>query len=158
MSDVHINMDSDLTDYIYATCKHSLTHSHTHTHTHTVTHILKHTHILMHTHLHTHTHKHTHARTHTHTHCWIVTHNLPCWVSGSFPVPLLQTWRGTWQENDIVAKILNLREVTKRITRDFMEEFPRLRCWKNLVVVEMAHQFWMPSQPWVIFVFGLMIT
>ncbi|KAK7097490.1 scaffold protein ILK-like isoform X1 [Littorina saxatilis] len=42
-----------------------------------------------------------------------------------------ETWRGTWQDNDIVAKILNVREVTKRITRDFMEEFPRLRIFNH---------------------------
>lgn len=42
-----------------------------------------------------------------------------------------ETWRGAWQDNDIVAKILNVREVTKRITRDFMEEFPRLRIFNH---------------------------
>ena len=36
-------------------------------------------------------------------------------------------WRGQWQGNDIVAKVLNLRECTVRNSRDFQEEFPRLR-------------------------------
>ncbi|PVD35072.1 hypothetical protein C0Q70_06353 [Pomacea canaliculata] len=42
-----------------------------------------------------------------------------------------ETWRGNWQDNDIVAKILNVRECTKRITRDFQEEFPRLRIFNH---------------------------
>ena len=37
-------------------------------------------------------------------------------------------WRGSWQNSDIVAKILNVRECTVRISRDFKEEYPRLRC------------------------------
>ena len=36
-------------------------------------------------------------------------------------------WRGKWQGNQIVAKILAIREFTPRISRDFNEEFPRLR-------------------------------
>ena len=38
-----------------------------------------------------------------------------------------EVWRGLWQGNDIVAKVLNLRECTVRNSRDFQEEFPRLR-------------------------------
>ena len=40
---------------------------------------------------------------------------------------LRQTVRGRWEDNDIVAKFLNVRELTKRVTRDFIEEFSRLR-------------------------------
>lgn len=40
---------------------------------------------------------------------------------------LCKVWRGQWQKNDIVAKILSLRECTVRNSRDFQEEFPRLR-------------------------------
>ena len=40
---------------------------------------------------------------------------------------VLQIWRGNWQGNDIVAKILALRECTVRNSRDFKEEYPRLR-------------------------------
>jgi len=40
-------------------------------------------------------------------------------------------WRGRWQGNAIVAKILRLREVTPRISRDFNEEFPRLRIFSH---------------------------
>ncbi|EEZ99715.1 integrin-linked protein kinase isoform X1 [Tribolium castaneum] len=41
------------------------------------------------------------------------------------------TYRGTWQKNDVVAKILNIREVTSRISRDFNEEFPKLRIFSH---------------------------
>ncbi|XP_014675805.1 PREDICTED: integrin-linked protein kinase-like [Priapulus caudatus] len=40
-------------------------------------------------------------------------------------------WRGTWQSNDIVARVLNIREVTQRISRDFAEEYPRLRVFSH---------------------------
>lgn len=42
-----------------------------------------------------------------------------------------ESWRGTWQGNDIVAKILAVRECTARISRDFNEEFPRLRIFSH---------------------------
>ncbi|XP_071086848.1 scaffold protein ILK-like isoform X2 [Haliotis cracherodii] len=42
-----------------------------------------------------------------------------------------ETWRGRWQDNDIVAKILNIVECTLRNSRDFQEEFPRLRIFNN---------------------------
>lgn len=45
--------------------------------------------------------------------------------------PSGETWRGMWQGNQIVAKILNLRECTARMSRDFNEEFPRLRIFSH---------------------------
>lgn len=42
-----------------------------------------------------------------------------------------ELWRGTWQGNDIIAKILNLRECTVRMSRDFKEEYPRLRIFNH---------------------------
>lgn len=42
-----------------------------------------------------------------------------------------ETWRGRWQKNDIVAKILNIREYSARISRDFNEEFPKLRIFSH---------------------------
>lgn len=42
-----------------------------------------------------------------------------------------EVWRGQWQKNDIVAKILSLRECTVRNSRDFQEEFPRLRIFNH---------------------------
>ncbi|KAJ8937888.1 hypothetical protein NQ318_021711 [Aromia moschata] len=41
------------------------------------------------------------------------------------------TYVGRWQNNDIVAKILNIRNVTPRISRDFNEEFPKLRIFSH---------------------------
>lgn len=41
------------------------------------------------------------------------------------------SWRGRWQRNDIVAKILGLREYTARASRDFNEEFPKLRIFSH---------------------------
>uniref|UniRef100_A0A6A7GAD4 Integrin-linked protein kinase homolog pat-4-like n=3 Tax=Hirondellea gigas TaxID=1518452 RepID=A0A6A7GAD4_9CRUS len=40
-------------------------------------------------------------------------------------------YRGKWQGNQIVAKILALREVTNRICRDFNDEFPKLRIFSH---------------------------
>ncbi|KAG8225263.1 hypothetical protein J437_LFUL006495 [Ladona fulva] len=45
--------------------------------------------------------------------------------------PSGETWRGRWQKNDIVAKILAVRECTSRISRDFNEEFPKLRIFSH---------------------------
>ncbi|KRZ17425.1 Integrin-linked protein kinase, partial [Trichinella zimbabwensis] len=45
--------------------------------------------------------------------------------------PTGELWRGTWQGNEIVARILNLREVTPRKSRDFQEEYPRLRIFSH---------------------------
>ncbi|GAB6027021.1 hypothetical protein CHUAL_013750 [Chamberlinius hualienensis] len=42
-----------------------------------------------------------------------------------------ESWRGQWQGNQIVAKILSLRECTPRISRDFNEEFPKLRIFSH---------------------------
>uniref|UniRef100_A0A6B2EA51 Putative integrin-linked kinase n=1 Tax=Phlebotomus kandelakii TaxID=1109342 RepID=A0A6B2EA51_9DIPT len=42
-----------------------------------------------------------------------------------------ETWRGRWQKNDIVAKILNIRECNARVSRDFNEEFPKLRIFSH---------------------------
>ncbi|KAG7154657.1 Integrin-linked protein kinase pat-4-like [Homarus americanus] len=48
--------------------------------------------------------------------------------------PSGELWRGKWQGNEIIAKILALRECSARICRDFNEEFPRLSP-PNLVVI-----------------------
>uniref|UniRef100_T1J3B5 Protein kinase domain-containing protein n=1 Tax=Strigamia maritima TaxID=126957 RepID=T1J3B5_STRMM len=45
--------------------------------------------------------------------------------------PSGQTWKGMWQGNEVVAKILNLRECTARNSRDFNEEYPRLRIFSH---------------------------
>lgn len=45
--------------------------------------------------------------------------------------PSGETWRGRWQKNDVVAKILAVRQCTPRISRDFNEEFPKLRIFSH---------------------------
>lgn len=45
--------------------------------------------------------------------------------------PSGDTWRGRWQKNDIVAKILSVRDCNARISRDFDEEFPKLRIFSH---------------------------
>lgn len=42
-----------------------------------------------------------------------------------------ELWRGKWQGNDIVARILAIPEVTPRISRDFQTEFPTLRIFAH---------------------------
>lgn len=54
--------------------------------------------------------------------------NLPVKVAVT---PSGETLRGTWQGNNIVAKILNVRECTRRIARDFNDEYPRLRIFSH---------------------------
>lgn len=41
--------------------------------------------------------------------------------------PHCKLWQGRWQGNDIVAKELRVRDWTTRKTRDFNEEYPKLR-------------------------------
>ncbi|KAE8748331.1 hypothetical protein FOCC_FOCC004967 [Frankliniella occidentalis] len=41
------------------------------------------------------------------------------------------TWRGRWQKNDIVAKILSVGDCNARVSRDFNEEFPKLRIFSH---------------------------
>lgn len=45
--------------------------------------------------------------------------------------PSGETWRGKWQRNEIAAKILAVRECTSRISRDFNEEYPKLRIFSH---------------------------
>ncbi|KAE9417909.1 hypothetical protein Angca_003262, partial [Angiostrongylus cantonensis] len=42
-----------------------------------------------------------------------------------------ELWRGKWQGNEIVARILAVQEVTPRISRDFQTEFPALRIFAH---------------------------
>lgn len=49
--------------------------------------------------------------------------------------PSGETWRGHWQKNDIVAKVLAVRQCTPRISRDFNEEFPKLRYFFLIIFV-----------------------
>jgi integrin-linked kinase len=42
-----------------------------------------------------------------------------------------ELWKGKWQGTDVVARILLLRDVTPRISRDFQEEIPQLRIFAH---------------------------
>ncbi len=42
-----------------------------------------------------------------------------------------ETWHGKWQGNEIAAKILRIRECTSRMSRDFNEEYPKLRIFSH---------------------------
>lgn len=44
---------------------------------------------------------------------------------------LLQLWQGRWQGNEIVIKVLKVRDWTTRKSRDFNEECPKLRLLFN---------------------------
>jgi integrin-linked kinase len=48
-----------------------------------------------------------------------------------------ELWTGKWQGSDIVAKILKLRECTPRMSRDFKEEYPRLRIFNHPNILPM---------------------
>merc|ERR1712141_721512 len=45
--------------------------------------------------------------------------------------PSGETWQGKWQGNEIAAKILAVRECTARISRDFNDEYPKLRIFSH---------------------------
>lgn len=45
--------------------------------------------------------------------------------------PSGETYKGIWQKNEIVAKILAIRHCTSRVSRDFNEEFPKLRIFSH---------------------------
>jgi len=45
--------------------------------------------------------------------------------------PTGETWHGKWQGNEIAAKILAVRECTPRISRDFNDEYPKLRIFSH---------------------------
>lgn len=45
--------------------------------------------------------------------------------------PSGETWKGMWQGNEVCAKFLSVGEVTPRISRDFSEEYPRLRIFSH---------------------------
>ena len=40
-------------------------------------------------------------------------------------------WKGIWQGTEVMAKVLNVRNVSSRINREFGEEFPRLRIFSH---------------------------
>ncbi|KAF6333219.1 integrin linked kinase [Rhinolophus ferrumequinum] len=51
--------------------------------------------------------------------------------SGRGPPALGPLWKGRWQGNDIVMKVLKVRDWSTRKSRDFNEECPRLRIFSH---------------------------
>lgn len=49
-----------------------------------------------------------------------------------FLFPIAKLWQGRWQGNEIVVKVLKVRDWTTRKSRDFNEEYPKLRLLLNL--------------------------
>ncbi|KAK9693739.1 Ankyrin repeats (3 copies) [Popillia japonica] len=45
--------------------------------------------------------------------------------------PSGDSYRAIWQRNNVMAKILNIRNCSARISRDFNEEFPKLRIFSH---------------------------
>lgn len=45
--------------------------------------------------------------------------------------PSGETYKGIWQKNEVVAKVLLIRDITSRISRDFNDEFPKLRIFSH---------------------------
>lgn len=39
----------------------------------------------------------------------------------------MQLWQGRWQGDEIIVKVLQVRDWTTRKSRDFNEEHPKLR-------------------------------
>lgn len=60
-----------------------------------------------------------------------------------FTVPmsllLLQLWKGRWQGNDIIIKMLKIRDWTTRKSRDFNEEYPKLRWVLHMPAFDQGH-------------------
>uniref|UniRef100_A0AAY5L545 Scaffold protein ILK n=1 Tax=Esox lucius TaxID=8010 RepID=A0AAY5L545_ESOLU len=43
-----------------------------------------------------------------------------------------ELWHGRWQGNDVVVKVLKVRDWSTRKSRDFNEEYPKLRCCQHI--------------------------
>uniref|UniRef100_A0A8C9VYA7 Scaffold protein ILK n=1 Tax=Scleropages formosus TaxID=113540 RepID=A0A8C9VYA7_SCLFO len=62
------------------------------------------------------------------------------------PSPL-QLWQGRWQGNDIVVKVLHVRDWTTRKSRDFNEEYPKLRIFSHPNVLPVLGACQSPPAP-----------
>nr|XP_020647611.1 integrin-linked protein kinase isoform X2 [Pogona vitticeps] len=60
------------------------------------------------------------------------------------PDPL---WKGRWQGNDIVIKVLKIRDWTTRKSRDFNEEYPKLRIFSHPNVLPVLGACQSPPAP-----------
>ncbi|MGH0146354.1 UNVERIFIED_CONTAM: hypothetical protein FKN15_007789 [Acipenser sinensis] len=58
-----------------------------------------------------------------------------------------ELWKGRWQGNDIVVKVLKVRDWTTRKSRDFNEEYPKLRIFSHPNVLPMLGACQSPPAP-----------
>uniref|UniRef100_A0A8D1TMP1 Scaffold protein ILK n=2 Tax=Sus scrofa TaxID=9823 RepID=A0A8D1TMP1_PIG len=67
--------------------------------------------------------------------------------SGRGPPALDPLWKGRWQGNDIVVKMLKVRDWSTRKSRDFNEECPRLRIFSHPNVLPVLGACQSPPAP-----------
>uniref|UniRef100_A0A8C2Y794 Scaffold protein ILK n=1 Tax=Coturnix japonica TaxID=93934 RepID=A0A8C2Y794_COTJA len=58
-----------------------------------------------------------------------------------------ELWKGRWQGNDIVVKLLKIRDWTTRKSRDFNEEYPKLRIFSHPNVLPVLGACQAPPAP-----------
>ncbi|NXJ87205.1 ILK kinase, partial [Trogon melanurus] len=58
-----------------------------------------------------------------------------------------ELWKGRWQGNDIVIKMLKIRDWTTRKSRDFNEEYPKLRIFSHPNVLPVLGACQCPPAP-----------
>ncbi|KAG7253029.1 hypothetical protein CRUP_031272, partial [Coryphaenoides rupestris] len=58
-----------------------------------------------------------------------------------------ELWQGRWQGNEIVIKVLKVRDWTTRKSRDFNEEYPKLRIFSHPNVLPMVGACQSPPAP-----------
>nr|XP_032836765.1 integrin-linked protein kinase isoform X4 [Petromyzon marinus] len=58
-----------------------------------------------------------------------------------------ELWRARWQGNDVVVKMLNVRDFSTRKGRDFCEEYPRLRIFSHPNVLPVLGACTFPTAP-----------
>uniref|UniRef100_A0A672YC44 Scaffold protein ILK n=1 Tax=Sphaeramia orbicularis TaxID=375764 RepID=A0A672YC44_9TELE len=58
-----------------------------------------------------------------------------------------ELWQGRWQGNEIVVKVLKVRDWTTRKSRDFNEEYPKLRIFSHPNVLPMLGACQCPPAP-----------
>ncbi|KAM6157523.1 scaffold protein ILK isoform 2-T2 [Rhynchocyon petersi] len=68
--------------------------------------------------------------------------------SGRGPLELGPLWKGRWQGNDIVVKVLKVRDWSTRKSRDFNEECPRLRIFSHPNVLPVLGACQSPPAPY----------